>query len=71
MERVREAGSDQVVLFMREKGRSDHGLTMDELHAELYTLRNSMIVRRQGFSDPREALEAAGLLEQVAILTAL
>ena len=63
VERVVEAGRDQVILFMREKGRSDSGLTMDELHAELYTLRGGLIVRRQGFSDPNEALEAAGLRE--------
>jgi hypothetical protein len=36
---------------------------MDERHAELYTLRNRKIVRRQGFSDPRQALEAAKLTE--------
>ena len=60
VERVFEAGSDQVVLFMRERGRSDSGLTMDERHAELYTLRDGKIVRRQGFSDPSQALEAAG-----------
>jgi ketosteroid isomerase-like protein len=63
VERVVEAGSDRVILFMRERGRSDSGLTMDERHAELYTLREGMIVRRQGFSDPREALKAAGLQE--------
>ena len=59
VERVVEAASDQVAVFTREKGRSDSGLTMDERHAELYTLRNRKIVRRQGFSDPRQALEAA------------
>ena len=63
VERVFEAGSDQVILFMRERGRSDSGLTMDERHAELYTLRDGKIVRRQGFSDPNEALEVAGLRE--------
>jgi ketosteroid isomerase-like protein len=63
VERVVEAGNDQVALFLRERGRSDSGLTMDERHAELYTLRNGKIVRRQGFSDPNEALEAAGLSE--------
>jgi ketosteroid isomerase-like protein len=52
-----------VVLFMRERGRSASGLTMDERHADLYTLRDGKIVRRQGFSDPNEALEAAGLSE--------
>jgi ketosteroid isomerase-like protein len=61
VERVIEAGSDQVVLFMRERGRSDGGVAMDERHAELYRLKDGKIVRRQGFSDPNEALEAAGL----------
>ena len=63
VERVVEAGSDRVILFMRERGRSDSGLTMDERHAELYTLKDGKIVRRQGFSDPSQALEAAGLSE--------
>jgi ketosteroid isomerase-like protein len=63
VERIVEAGRDQVILFMREKGRSGSGITMDEQHAELYTLRDAKIVRRQGFSDPSQALEAAGLSE--------
>jgi ketosteroid isomerase-like protein len=63
VERIVEAGSDQVILFMRERGRSDSGVTMDEQHAELYTLRDGKIMRRQGFSDPGQALEAAGLSE--------
>jgi ketosteroid isomerase-like protein len=63
VERVVETGSDQVIAFMRETGRSDSGLAMNERHAELYTLRDAKIVRRQGFSDPSEALEAAGLSE--------
>ena len=37
VERIVAAGSDQVILFMRERGRSASGLTMDERHAELYT----------------------------------
>jgi hypothetical protein len=45
---------------MREKGRSESGLLMDEVHAELYTLQEGKIVRREGFSDPNEAFEAAG-----------
>ena len=63
IERVVEAGSDQVILFMRERGRSDRGLTMDERHSELYKLRGGMIVRRQGFSEPDQAFDAAGLSE--------
>ncbi len=63
IERIVDGGSGQVILFMREKGRSDRGLTMDELHSELYTLREGMIVRRQGFSEPNQAFDAAGLSE--------
>lgn len=61
VERVIEAGNDRVILLMREKGTSANGLVMDEVHAELYTLRDSMIVGRQGFSDPAEAFAAAGV----------
>jgi ketosteroid isomerase-like protein len=63
VERVVEAGGDQVIVFMRERGRSASGLTMDERHSELYTLSDGKIVRRQGFSDPNQAFEAAGLRE--------
>ena len=61
LERVVDAGGGQVVLIFRETGRSDSGLAMDERHAELYVLEGGKIVRRQGFSDPGAALEAAGL----------
>ena len=37
VERIADAGGEQVVLFMREQGRSKSGLAMDERHAELYT----------------------------------
>jgi ketosteroid isomerase-like protein len=63
VERVIDAGADQVVVFIRETGRSTSGLDMDERHAELYRIRAGRIVRRQGFSDPHEALEAVGLRE--------
>ena len=63
LEQIAAAGRDQVVLVFRERGRSDSGLAMDERHAELYSLREGKIVRRQGFSDPRKALEAVGLSE--------
>jgi ketosteroid isomerase-like protein len=63
LEQLTAAGDDQVVLLFRERGRSDSGLAMDERHAELYTLKDGKIVRRQGFSDPNKALEAAGLSE--------
>ena len=60
-ERFIDAGGDQVVLVFRESGRSEGGLQMDERHAELYTLRDAKAIYRKGFSDPDEALEAAGL----------
>jgi len=63
VERVIDAGGDQVVVFIRETGRSTNGLDMDERHAELYRIRDGRIVRRQGFSDPNEALKAVGLSE--------
>src|ERR1700682_2071414 len=61
VERVIDAGGDQVVVFIRETGRSTNGLDMDERHAELYRIRDGRIVRRQAFSDPDEALDAVGL----------
>jgi ketosteroid isomerase-like protein len=61
-ERFIDAG-DQVVLVLREIGRSDSGLQMDERHAELYTLRDGKVIYRKGFSDPAEALEAVGPAE--------
>jgi ketosteroid isomerase-like protein len=63
VERVSAGEGDQVVLIFRERGRSSSGLTMDERHAEVYVVRNGKVVRRQGFSDPEHALEAAGLSE--------
>ncbi len=62
-ERFIDAGGDRVILVFRETGRSEGGVEMDERHAELYTLRGGKIVYRKGFSDPDEALEAAGLSE--------
>jgi ketosteroid isomerase-like protein len=62
-ERFIDADGDQVVIVFREVGRSASGLQMDELHAELYTVRGGKVVYRKGFSDPAEALKAAGLSE--------
>lgn len=61
VERIIDAGNERVVVLIREKGRSKSGLEMDERHAELYTLREGIVIRRQGFSDPSEALDAVGL----------
>src|SRR3954447_21331028 len=58
VERISDAGDEGIVVLIRERGRSKSGLEMDEQHAELYDLRDGMVVRRQGFSDPREAFDA-------------
>ena len=63
VERIVDGRSDCVVAFLRERGRSASGLNMDEVHAEVYEVRGGKIVRRQGFSDPNDGLEAVGLRE--------
>ena len=63
VEEIIDAGEGRVVVIIRERGRSKSGAEMDERHAELYDVRDGLVVRRQGFSDPREALEAVGLSE--------
>jgi ketosteroid isomerase-like protein len=63
VEQVIDAGGDQVLLLMRERGTGRSGMAMDERHAEVYTVRDGKVVGRIGYSDPAEALEAAGLSE--------
>lgn len=63
VEMIIDAGSERVVVLTRERGRSKTGLNIDEHHAELFDLRDHKIVRQEGFSNPSEALEAAGLRE--------
>jgi ketosteroid isomerase-like protein len=52
---------DAVVVVFSEQGRSEVGIEMAERHAEVYTVRGGKIVRRRGFVDANQALEAAGL----------
>jgi ketosteroid isomerase-like protein len=61
LEDVIDAGGEQVIVFMRERGRSKAGLDIDELHSELYEVREGKIVSRKGFSDADQALVEAGL----------
>jgi ketosteroid isomerase-like protein len=63
IEQIRAAQGEKVLVFIRERGRSRSGLNMDERHAELYTVSDSKVVRRVGFSDPRDGLKEAGLSE--------
>jgi ketosteroid isomerase-like protein len=61
VEQIRGVQGEKVLVFIRERGRSSSGLEMDERHAELYTVSDSKVVHRVGFSDPRDALAKAGL----------
>jgi ketosteroid isomerase-like protein len=61
LEDVIDAGQDQVIAFIRERGRSKAGLDVNELHSELYRIRDGKITYRKGFSDADDALVDAGL----------
>ena len=61
LEEVRDAGGEQVIAFIRERGRTKAGLEVNERHSELYRVRGGKIAYRKGFSDADEALDAAGL----------
>lgn len=61
LEQVIDAGGDQVIAFIRERGRTKSGLEVNERHSELYTVRDGKIGYRKGFSDADEALSVAGL----------
>ena len=55
---------DQVLVFLRVTGSgSASGAGFEIRIAHLWTLRDRMLVRGQGFGDREEALEAAGLSE--------
>jgi ketosteroid isomerase-like protein len=55
VEDLQEVAPGVVIAFTRERATSETGVEMDERHAEAYLVRNGKIVRRVGFSDPREA----------------
>jgi ketosteroid isomerase-like protein len=61
LEQVVDAGGDQVIAFIRERGRTKAGLEVNERHSELYTVRDGKIGYRKGFSDADEALSVARL----------
>jgi ketosteroid isomerase-like protein len=61
---VQDAGQDQVVAVMRQRGRlRDRGAWLDLNYAILFTLRKGVIQRSQLYTPPGQALEAAGLSE--------
>ena len=66
LEELTQVSPETVITYIRERGRSEAGVVMDERHAELYVVRDDRIIRRIGFSDPAEAVPAArdlGLLD--------
>jgi ketosteroid isomerase-like protein len=61
LEDVIDVDDDRVIVLFRERGRSKAGLEVDELHAELYMVRDGKIVSRKAFSDGYRALVETGL----------
>jgi ketosteroid isomerase-like protein len=61
VESLHDAG-DKVVAVMRQHGRAKAtGLPIDMAFAMVFTLRDGKQIRMQMYSDPAEALAAAGL----------
>ena len=57
LEEIVDAGGGQVILFIREQGRTRTGLEANERHSELYTVLDGRITSRRGFSDADQALD--------------
>jgi ketosteroid isomerase-like protein len=56
--------SDRVVALAHQRGRSkEGGMPVEMWFAQVFTLRDGKQARMDMYSDRREALEAAGLLE--------
>ena len=67
VEQLRDAGRDQVIGMLHQRGRFPGGSSWVEMHyAIVYTLKDAVIGRAQVYSHPEEALEAIGLSEQDA-----
>ena len=61
VESVHDAG-DKVVCVMRQRGRARvTGMPLDMRFAQVFTVRDGRQVRMEMYSDPAEALAAAGL----------
>lgn len=61
LEDVIDAGEQQVIAFIRERGVSKAGLQVNERHSELYRVSGGKITYRKGFSNPGDALVEARL----------
>jgi len=58
-----EVGSDRILAIDRWHFRGRDGIEIEEELPTLFTFRNGLIVRVDGFTNRAEALEAAGLSE--------
>jgi ketosteroid isomerase-like protein len=62
-EQVIDCGN-RVIAITRLRGRGRHtGADVSMLSANIYTLRETKIIRHEGYPNAREALKAAGLAE--------
>jgi ketosteroid isomerase-like protein len=61
VEETTEAPEDRVVVVERWRARGRDGIEFDFQLADVYTFRDGVLVKVEGFSDKDEALAAAGL----------
>ena len=62
-EQILDAG-DQVVVIATWRGRGNtSGVTTEQRHGEVWTLRNGKVISAVAYTDPAEALEAVRLRE--------
>jgi ketosteroid isomerase-like protein len=61
---IYDAGNDVVVAVVHQRGRARAtGMALDMLFAQTWTIRDGRLTRMDMYSDPSEALRAAGLRE--------
>jgi ketosteroid isomerase-like protein len=62
LEELHDAGGDQVVAILRQRGRSKiSGLTVDMVFGQVWTVRDGKQTRMVMYADRAEALAAVGL----------
>jgi ketosteroid isomerase-like protein len=67
LERLLDAGNDDVVAFVWQRARStESGVAVEMSLAQIWTVRDGLAARMQMYADRAEALEAAGLSEEKA-----
>jgi ketosteroid isomerase-like protein len=60
---IYDAG-DKVVVVVHQRGRArTTGMTLDMVFAQTWTIRDGRLTRMDMYSDPSDALKAAGLTE--------